>query len=162
MIRICFVCMGNICRSPLAEGIFKHLAAESGRGHNFHIESFGIGAWHVGEEPDPRSQAVARRHGLRLTSHAQQFRPNDFARFDHVLALDETIAENLQHLASDRASRAKIRLLRPYDSEANGHRDVPDPYYGDQKEFEAVYQMVDRACQALFHEVTATGATKHE
>lgn len=154
VIRVCFVCMGNICRSPLAEGVFKHLVAEKGLGHNFHIESFGIGAWHVGEDPDPRSRAVARAHGLRLTSRAQQFRPKDFARFDHVLALDETIADDLQRLTSDPTSQTKIRLLRPYDPQANGSRDVPDPYYGNQPEFELIYQMIERACQALLKELS--------
>lgn len=157
MIRVCFVCMGNICRSPLAEGVFKHLATEAGVNKNFQIESFGIGAWHVGEEPDPRSQAVALAHGLRLTSRAQQFRPQDFARFGHVLALDETIAEDLHRLASTEAHHQKIRLLRPYDPWAEGNLNVPDPYYGNPEGFEVVYQMIYRACRKLFQELSAGG-----
>lgn len=154
VIRVCFVCMGNICRSPLAEGVFRHLATEAGVNHNYHIESFGIGAWHVGEEPDPRSQAVALAHGIRLTSRAQQFRLKDFARFEHVLALDETIAEDLHRLASDDASRSKVRLLRPYDPWAEGNLNVPDPYYGNREGFEAAYQMIYRACRKLLKELS--------
>lgn len=160
MIRVCFVCMGNICRSPLAEGVFRHLATEAGVNKNYHIESFGIGAWHVGEEPDPRSQGVALAHGIHLTSRAQQFRPPDFERFDHVLALDETIAADLHRLASEAANLSKIRLLRPYDPWAEGNRNVPDPYYGTQEGFEVTYQMIYRACRTLLQELSSDGASK--
>lgn len=155
MKHVCFVCMGNICRSPLAEGVFKHLASEAGAGKNYHVESFGIGAWHVGEEPDPRSQDVALAHGLRLTSRAQQFRPKDFARFDHILALDEEIAADLHRLAGSAADRAKIQLLRAYDPLAEGDLNVPDPYYGNREGFEVVYQMIYRACRKLLRELSA-------
>jgi len=158
VIRVCFVCMGNICRSPLAEGVFKHLAAEAGAGKDFQIESFGIGAWHVGEDPDSRSQDVARAHGIRLTSRAQQFQPEDFPRFDHVLALDETIASDLHRLATRDADRAKIRLLRAYDPWAEGNLNVPDPYYGDQQGFEVIYQMIYRACRKLLKNLSTEGA----
>lgn len=162
VIRVCFVCMGNICRSPLAEGVFKHLVIEAGVNKHYHIESFGIGGWHVGEEPDPRSQAVALAHGLRLTSRAQQFRHKDFARFDHVLALDESIASDLQRLASDGAdgAQSKIRLLRAYDPLAEGDLNVPDPYYGNQEGFEVVYQMIYRACRKLLQELSPDDARK--
>jgi protein-tyrosine phosphatase len=143
--------MGNICRSPLAEGVFKHLAAQAGVGKNFHVESFGIGAWHVGEDPDYRSQRVAQAHGIRLTSQAQQFRPKDFARFDHILALDEEIVADLNRLASGDGDRAKIRLLREYDPLADGNFNVPDPYYSNQEGFEVVYQMIRRSCEELLN-----------
>jgi protein-tyrosine-phosphatase len=99
IIRICFVCSGNICRSPLAEGVFKHQVELAGLAGDFHIESFGIGSWHVGEAPDPRAQQTARRHGLRLTGRAQQFKPRDFERFDLIVALDSEVAEYLRRLA---------------------------------------------------------------
>lgn len=153
MIKICFVCLGNICRSPLAEGVFKHLVKEAGRAAEFHIESAGTGGWHAGEAPDLRSQRVALGHGFRLESHAQQFRADDFARFDWVLALDGEIASDLRYLAPSEADRAKIHLLREYDPEAKGNLDVPDPYYGGLEDFERVYAMVARGCEGLLQEL---------
>lgn len=145
--RLCFVCMGNICRSPLAEGVFKHLAAQAQ--WECHVESAGTGDWHVGEAPDPRSQRVAHAHGLRLTSRAQQFRAADFARFDYVFALDEDIAADLRALARTPAELSKIHLLREHDPRANGDLNVPDPYYGGPEGFERVYEMIDRSCREL-------------
>lgn len=144
--------MGNICRSPLAEGVFKHLAAQADLA--CHVESAGTGGWHVGEPADPRSQRVAVQHGLRLTGRAQQFRAADFARFDYVLALDEEIASDLRYLAPSPAEARKIHLLREYDPRANGDLNVPDPYYGGPEGFERVYEMIDRSCRALLKEVS--------
>jgi protein-tyrosine phosphatase len=160
IIRICFVCSGNICRSPLAEGVFKHQVELAGLAGDFHIESFGIGSWHVGEAPDPRAQQTARRHGLRLTGRAQQFKPRDFERFDLIVALDSEVAEYLRRLAPTPADRDKVRLLRQHDPEqaATGRRprhgqapdlDVPDPYYGGPEGFEAAYQIIERSGRAL-------------
>lgn len=154
MKHICFVCLGNICRSPLAEGIFRHQVAERGLAESFHIESAGTAGWHVGSPPFHLSQKVAGAHGLALTSRAQQFTARDFARFDVVVALDESVAATLRQLAPTPADRAKIRLLRPYDPQANGERDVPDPYYSPYSEFERVYGMIDRACAVLLDELT--------
>ena len=146
-LRFCFVCLGNICRSPLAEGVFKQLAAQAQ--WECHVESAGTGGWHVGEAPDARSQRIAQAHGLRLTSRAQQFRAADFARFDHILALDEEIAADLRALARTPAELNKIRLLREYDPRANGDLNVPDPYYGGLDGFEGVYEMIERSCREL-------------
>lgn len=151
MVRVCFVCMGNICRSPLAEGVFRHLAAAAGRADAFAVESAGLGRWHLGEPPDPRAQRVARAHGVTLAGRAQQFRPADFARFDLVLALDEEVYAGLQALAPA-AERPKVRYLREYDPAAGADRDVPDPYYGDQRLFEHIYALIDRACRGLLAE----------
>jgi len=145
--------MGNICRSPLAEGVFKHLVQQAKLEDGFQIESAAIGSWHVGEAPDTRAQRTAQAHGIRLDSTARQFRLNDFARFDAVLALDEEIASNLHELAPAPEARQKIRLLREYDPLANGDLNVPDPYYGRQEDFERAYQMIERACQALLKEL---------
>ncbi len=151
--RLSFVCLGNICRSPLAEGIFRRLVDEAGLSASFEIESAGIGPWHVGEAPDPRSQQVARAHGLTLDSIAQQISARDMARLDLVLALDAEVAERLRAMARTPADRAKVRLLREFDPESNhGSRrdlDVPDPYYGGADGFEAAYQMIDRSAQGL-------------
>lgn len=151
--RLCFVCLGNICRSPMAEGVFKYLASHTGQGANFHVESAGLGAWHVGERPDARAQRTALRHGVSLAGAAQQFRPGDFSRFDLILALDSEIYTDLLRLARTDADRAKVHLLREYDPQANIDRNVPDPYYGDQRAFERAYELIERACRNLLHQL---------
>jgi len=153
--KICFVCMGNICRSPLAEGVFKHLIKQAELDDRFQIESAAIGSWHVGEAPDTRAQRTAQAHGIRLASTAQQFRANDFSRFDVVLALDGEIAADLHRLAPSLPDRQKIRLLREYDpqAQAGDDLDVPDPYYGRQEDFERAYQMIERSCEQLLKEI---------
>jgi protein-tyrosine phosphatase len=157
MTRLCFVCLGNICRSPTAEGVFKHLVAQTGPATTFHVESAGLGSWHVGEPPDTRAARTAHAHGVTLNSVAQQFTARDFARFDLILALDSEIEADLLRRAPTEAARAKVRRLRAYDPQADGDPDVPDPYYGDQRGFEGVYAMIERSCRALLAELTHNG-----
>jgi protein-tyrosine phosphatase len=145
---VLFVCLGNICRSPLAEGVFRHLVEEAGVGERFEIESAGTGAWHVGERPDARAQMVATQHGVRLESLARQVTEEDMLRFDHIVAMDHENLRALQRMAIAAGSEAEVRLLREYDTEADGD-EVPDPYYGGASGFEVVYAMVHRACQGL-------------
>jgi protein-tyrosine phosphatase len=147
------VCLGNICRSPLAEGVFKHLAAQAGMAEKVQVESAGIGSWHVGEPADRRAQQTARSHGLALTSRAQQFRALDFDRFDLVLALDTEVYDDLRRLAPSDKARGKVRLLREFDPQASGELDVPDPYYGDMAAFERVYHMIERSCVGLLADI---------
>lgn len=154
MTRICFVCLGNICRSPLAAGVFKHLVQLAGLEAEFHIESAGMGEWHVGELADPRSRRTAQARGIRLTDTAQQFKRSDFERFDVLIAVDEDNADALRRLAPTPRERAKVRLLREFDPEADGDLDVPDPYYGGMPEFERVYEMVERSSRDLLHWLT--------
>jgi protein-tyrosine phosphatase len=148
LVRICFVCLGNICRSPTAEAVMRHLVAAEGLHGAFEIDSAGTGAWHVGEPPDERSVATARRRGIAMTGAARQFRRADFARFDHVIAMDRDNVLALQRIAADDAARAKIRLLRSFDPAADGD-DVPDPYYGGERGFEEVLDICEAACRAL-------------
>jgi protein-tyrosine phosphatase len=142
----------------MAQGVFQHLVAASGRSGEFQIESAGVGSWHVGEVPDRRALATAKTHGLMLNGRAQQIQPGDFARFDMLIALDSEVADELRRLAATPAERAKIRLLREFDplladqSIATGRSeelDVPDPYYGDPAGFEDVYQIIERSCRGL-------------
>ncbi len=143
--RVLFVCLGNICRSPLAEGVFRHLAAE--RGIVVEADSAGTGAWHEGEPPDPRSCEVAARHGIDLDGQrARAVVEADFERFDMILAMDRQNLEDLQRLRPPHA-RARIARLRDHDPEGPG--DVPDPYYGGDQGFERVYRMIHRSCEAL-------------
>jgi protein-tyrosine phosphatase len=145
--RVLFVCLGNICRSPLAEGVFLHLVREAGLAHRFEVDSAGTGDWHVGEWPDARSIAVARKHGVELPSRARQVTPADLDAFDHVLAMDRENLRDLERMAR-RGARARTRLLRAHDP-VGGDDDVPDPYYGGPSGFDLVYEMVHRSCAAL-------------
>lgn len=139
----------------MAEAVLKHLVRADGRAGEFDIESAGLGRWHLGEAPDERAQAVARKHGVAVNGAAQQFRAEDFARFDLVLALDTEVVRGLERLTNDPAARVKIRYLRDFDPQATHSRDVPDPYYGTMRHFEQVYELVDRSCRGLLVELNA-------
>ncbi|MET0595447.1 MAG: low molecular weight protein-tyrosine-phosphatase [Polyangiaceae bacterium] len=149
MVRICFVCMGNICRSPTAEGVMRHLVAERGLTDRIAIESAGTGDWHVGEAADTRSRAAAKTRGYKLDRRAQHFTPTFFARFDYVLAADGDNLAHLQRIAPDDAALAKIHLLRDFDAESPKGSHVPDPYYGGSDGFELVLDVCEAACRGL-------------
>jgi len=146
-----FVCLGNICRSPLAEGVFLHLAEEAGLGEAFEVDSAGTGAWHVGERPDPRSLEVAERHGVELPGHARRVTEEDFRRFDHIVAMDRSNLRDLQALQPADAT-ALLQLLRDHDPHP-GDGEVPDPYYGGDDGFDRVYEMVLRSCRTLLEKL---------
>jgi protein-tyrosine phosphatase len=151
---VCFVCLGNICRSPTAEGVFRHLVEEAGLSDAIAIDSAGTAAYHAGESPDRRSSRTARDRGITLDGHARQFRREDFARFDHVIAMDRSNFRDLLSLAPDEDARAKVELLRQYDPRRGGtlddrDADVPDPYYGGDRGFEDVLDICTRSCAAL-------------
>jgi protein-tyrosine phosphatase len=146
-VRVLFVCLGNICRSPLAEGVLRDLVETRGLEDEYEIDSAGTGAWHVGEPPDPRSTEVAARNGVSLSGQAaRKVRPTDYEEFDHILAMDEDNLVDLLAGATDGA-RTRIRLLRDHDPHGAG--DVPDPYWGGDQGFDVVYEMVRRSCAAL-------------
>jgi len=147
--KLCFVCMGNICRSPLAAAVFRHKAAQRGVGNQFIIDSAGTGGWHAGEPPDPRVRRVAAAHGVPMSGVARQVRNNDFNDFDLLLCMDES---NRDHLLEMGGPPNKVRLLLACDPRSNC-REVPDPYYGGQEGFETVYHLVDSACAALLEEL---------
>jgi protein-tyrosine phosphatase len=151
---VLFVCLGNICRSPLAEGIFHHLVDEAGLSERFDVDSAGTGSWHLGELPDARASMVARQHGVELTTRARQLTPEDMQRFDVVIAMDHENLRNIERMADAAGSEARIKLLRAYDSNGDGE-EVPDPYYGGASGFENVYEMVRRSCQVLLEELRA-------
>ena len=152
MIRVCFVCLGNICRSPQAEGIFRNLVRQAGREHEFLIDSAGTGGWHAGELSDARTRSTSARRGVVLDHRAQQFTHLDFARFDHVLAMDRNNLRDLQAIAPDERAREKIRLLRDHDPAGSG--DVPDPYYGGANGFDHVFDLCEAACRGLLADLT--------
>ena len=148
-IRVLFVCLGNICRSPLAEGVFKHLVDEAGIGDRFDIDSAGTASYHVGDSPDPRTTAVALARGIALTSRARQIRRADLNDFDYVITMDSENRHNVERLTRAQAPRASIHMLREFDPEAGGDLDVPDPYYGGARGFDQVHDIVERSCREL-------------
>jgi low molecular weight protein-tyrosine phosphatase len=157
--RILFVCMGNICRSPTAEGVMRRLVAEAGLDGAVEVQSAGIGDWHAGEPPDERAAAAAWARGITLEGSARQVRPGDFRRFDLVIAMDRGNLRELLALAPDEEAAEKVRLLREFDPAATGAADldVPDPYYGGERGFETVLDMIEAACRGLLDELRAAG-----
>lgn len=144
--RILMVCLGNICRSPLAEGIMKQKALESGL--SWTIDSAGTGHWHAGEMPDHRSVATARRYGIDITGQrARQIQARDFESFDKIFVMDTQNLRDVLRLASNEAHRNRVELIleQTYPGE---NRSVPDPYYDDDG-FEEVFRMLDAACEAF-------------
>lgn len=172
--RILFVCLGNICRSPTAEGVMRKLVAEAGLDGRaagidgspagidgpvagIELDSAGTGDWHVGEAPDPRAKAAAKARGIELDSVARQVRRRDFEDFDLILAMDGSNLHDLRQLAPDEAARAKVRLLREFDPASHGldDLDVPDPYYDSERGFQVVLDQIEAACAGLLEAVRA-------
>jgi len=149
MFRMCFVCLGNICRSPTAEGIMLHAIAQAGLSTAFAVESAGTADYHVGEWPDRRSLAAAKQRGVTLPSRARQWLAEDFRRFDLVLAMDSDNHAALLRIAPDDEARAKVRLLRSFDSAVAPDAAVPDPYYGGIEDFEHVLDLCEAAARGL-------------
>lgn len=147
-----FVCLGNICRSPLAEGLFREQVERAGLADSIDVDSAGLGDWHVGELPDPRTRSVAQRRGITLASRARQVLAEDLERFDYVIAMDEENLRGLRRLRAEAPGRTEMRRLREFDPEAD-HLDVPDPYYGGDDGFERVHDMVERACAGLLRHI---------
>jgi protein-tyrosine phosphatase len=145
--RVLFVCLGNICRSPLGEGLLRHRAAERGIAHLVETASAGTGGWHHGDPPDHRSIAVARRYGIDIsTQRARQLREEDFNTFDLIFAMDRSNLRDVVRRAPHNSS-ADIHLFM--DFAGGTSRDVPDPYYGDTEDFERVYTMLNEGCSNL-------------
>jgi len=154
-VRVLFVCLGNICRSPVADGVFRQKVAEAGLSGKIIVDSAGTGSWHVGHAPDARMMRTAERHGVDISRlRARQFEASDFERFDHVLAMDRSNLADMLALARDTSHEDKTRLFRDHDPDP-GDGQVPDPYYGGDQGFETVYNIVDRTCDALLEELRA-------
>ena len=155
--RVCFVCSGNICRSPTAEFVLRRLLADTGLADRVRVDSAGLGDWNVGEGADARAVAALRARGYDAELHrARQFGAADLTGRDLVVALDSGHERSLLALARNAAERDKIRLLRSYDAEAaagGGDLDVPDPYYGPEDGFEHVLDLIESACRRLLAEI---------
>src|SRR5262245_47054617 len=158
--KILFVCSGNICRSPLAEAIFRHLADERGVGDSFVVDSAGTHDYHEGERADPRTRRVGERHGVDVTSIAREVQASDLVEFDRIVAIDRGHRREL--LARDPAQyRGKIEMMRAYDV-AGADPDVPDPYYGGFEGFEAMYRILSVCCRNYLDALLSAADTPRE
>ncbi|WCB92132.1 Putative low molecular weight protein-tyrosine-phosphatase [Baekduia alba] len=157
--RLLFVCMGNICRSPTAEAVMRAVVAREGLDGEVTIDSAGTGAWHVGNPPDRRSTAAAQARGIVLEGAARQVTAADFEDYDLLLAADAENVAALRRVAPDAAAAEKVVLLRSYDAAAvaAGDLDVPDPYYGGEQGFEDVLDLIAAACDGLLSALRAEG-----
>jgi protein-tyrosine phosphatase len=152
---VLFVCLGNICRSPAAEGCFLHLLAREGLEEAFHVDSAGTGHWHVGQPPDPRMRDAAKRRGIALPSLARQIVPADLERFAHILVMDQHNLAAVRQLVSKSPPKARIELMTTYCPHRRGE-DVPDPYYGGPEGFEQVLDLLEAACEGLLDSLRPT------
>ena len=149
-IKVLFVCLGNICRSPMAEGIFKSQVEKAGMSDKFEIDSAGTSAYHIGELADPRMRETALKHGITLTHHARQVTKEDLFEFDYVIAMDAINLSDLQRLAPN--PKAIVKLMRSFGVNADNLA-VLDPYFGDNDGFEEVYELLEGFTAALLEEI---------
>ncbi len=147
MKKVLFVCLGNICRSPIAEGIMKKLSEKEGLNDLFEVDSAGTGSWHIGELPDARTYRVAEKYGLELDNPAREVTQEDLQHFDFIIAMDENNLYALQEMDPEQNYKDKFYLMRDFDKYARNNKDVPDPYWGNEKEFEEIYAILERSIQ---------------
>ena len=155
MVQVCFVCLGNICRSPTAEAVFQHQVEQAGLGDIIAVDSAGTSGFHTGELADARSRAEAERRGVPLHSRSRQFVSGDFRRFDYVIAMDGANLRDLAALKGAASYGGVLATLRSFDPDSPPDAPVPDPYYGGPDGFAMVYDLVDVACRGLLDRVRA-------
>lgn len=154
MIQVLFVCLGNICRSPMAEGIFSKKIEEAGLSTLFKVDSAGTGSWHEGELPDHRTLNIAKDFGFPLNHRARQIRPKDFFDFHYILTMDEIVHSTVVRSFQARPNaQSIIERMRTFDPEAKDIVEVPDPYTGSYQDFIEVYHILNRSCEKLLLEL---------
>ena len=147
MIKVLFVCLGNICRSPLAEGIFDKMVKNRQLENLFSCDSAGTAAYHIGKKPDYRSIMVAKENGITLNHKAKQFDRTKFGEFEYIIAMDQSNFENIKaSFDLDSRNTSKLFKMRDFDSEGKG-KDIPDPYYGEKDGFQEVYELLENSCE---------------
>jgi protein-tyrosine phosphatase len=144
-ISVLFVCLGNICRSPLAEAIFKHKLKEKGWDEFIYADSCGTSNYHIGGSPDPRTIANATKNGIAIDHCGRQFSTDDFKSFDYILTMDSSNHKNIMRLDNSSKFAAKVQMMRTFDP--NGEGDVPDPYHGGERGFQEVFDILDRSLE---------------
>lgn len=150
-VKVLFVCLGNICRSPMAESVFKQYVEDHGQADLFQIDSAGTAGYHIGEWPDERTLNVLEDHQIRHRSRAQQLKSDDFYTYDYILAMDHSnLADILELKPSD--AKAEVKLFRDYDPNP-GDKIVPDPYYGSSQDFKQVFDIISRSTESLFEKI---------
>ncbi len=154
--KLLFVCLGNICRSPAAEGVFLHLLEARGLSNQFLVDSAGTGGWHVGNPADRRMRAAAERRGIHLPSRARQIELADFGNFDRILTMDDDNLQAVRSLAGELGARSDLALVEPMTSHCRrfSDKEVPDPYYGGEQGFEHVLDLLEDACSGLLETLT--------
>ena len=153
MKKVLFVCLGNICRSPSAEGVFLAELKKCGLSDNYLVDSAGTGGWHVGEMADSRMRKHALKRGYDLVSRARQVKLSDFDEFDVILAMDQSNLNHLDTLREDSTGEAKCMLMTDFCREFSGVQEVPDPYYGGEEGFERVLDLLEDACSELLNDL---------
>lgn len=148
-IAVLFVCLGNICRSPLAEAVFRQVVVDAGLERRFRIDSAGTSGYHDGEPPDARTAEVAARRGVEVAGRSRQVGAGDIGAFDYLIAMDADNRREVQRLADGAGDRPEIRLFREFDPVADGDLEVPDPYFGGPSGFEDVHDLVERSARGL-------------
>lgn len=141
-----FVCLGNICRSPLAEAIFKQKLKKKNLEQFFEVDSCGTSNYNIGDPPDARTIANAGKNGVTIDHCGRQFTAEDLTKFDYILAMDKSNQQNILRLLNDKTHRQKVMLMRKFDPLRNGE-EVPDPYYGGEKSFQEVFEILDRSTE---------------
>lgn len=150
---VLFICLGNICRSPAAEGIMKSLVEKEGMSDDFFIDSAAIGSWHIGQLPDSRMRKCGAEHGYRFDSHARQIQKSDFQHFDLIVVMDNENYRAITSMASSQADKDKVVRIADYLTHHREYTTVPDPYYGDYSDFELVIELLEDACQGLLDSI---------
>jgi protein-tyrosine phosphatase len=153
MISVLFVCLGNICRSPLAEAVFREVVTEAGLADRFRIDSAGTSGYHDGDPPDRRTAAVAARRGVRVDGRSRRITHDDVERFDYLIVMDGDNLRKVEQLVGRIGSGVEVRRLREFDPEADGDLDVPDPYFGGGDGFEVVHDLVERSARGLLDHI---------
>lgn len=152
MVSVLFVCLGNICRSPAAEGLLRQITSQDSSLPPLRIESCGLGSWHVGQLPDMRMQDATRRRGVNLSSRAQQFQHEFFQEFDYILAADHEVLNVLYQYAKSPKHKAKVHLITEFSSSYKGE-DIPDPFYENDAVFDLVLDMIVDSCEGLLEQM---------
>jgi protein-tyrosine phosphatase len=147
--KILFVCLGNICRSPSAEAVFKHIVEKKGEFNNFYIDSAGTSAWHAGEKADARMRRHAKKRGIELTSISRQFVQEDFDHFDYIIAMDQENMQEMKRMVRNKTDLSKLHYMTDFSKRFN-YNHVPDPYYGGDEGFELVLDLLDDAGEGLY------------